>query len=926
MAQPPSPTTTVTNPRIAKLIELETSGRIKPQHQTELDTYRAQGWAPKRASSGVTESERTAAFLATRVAGGIDDIERATKQDPSAAKPSVLPVVAGMFGQVPRNYANSDERQRVENAQLDLLDSALTLGTGAAYTREQLEGYRQSYFPQLGEGEGAVADKQMRLRRLLESARVKSGGAAPLIEEALNRIGNPEQPTDNKERLNLLEAPAAALDVATGVRGGPLSVEVGDVSSPQTPEFRAGLNALLDDPNTTKDQILEYWDKNAPGALDKGADPRAAPLSNDRGNDETFTGAALENADAAIRGVADTATLGLATRAAALGDTVFNGGTYAENLARQRATDLYDEQVNPGFRFAGQLAGGIALPSGVAGAGLRAEEAALAAGRTAEQAKVAARYGVARRMGLEGAGIGGTYGFNSDYGDFGDRLSSGVLGAAGGGALGYGLGRLAARFGAGPSGGVPPENPAREVVEAGRRLDVPINAADVNPGARNTVAYLESTPGGSGPIQRNIATANERLSSAVEGLGQGGTDVGAMGVGDIVQNAGRRFIERSRQTKDKLYKRAESLAGDTRVASQAAVDTLDEQIARLSETPNANRGELSLLQDLRADLVDEAGNLKPLSVQAIRDLRTSMRGEIGTRNLTLSGAEARVNNVIDAASADIATALEANAPGAASAFRRADQFYKDRQTKINDVISKFIGPRQTPISAQQAFARIESMAGKRGDARRLSEMMGTLDREERRDVAATIAEQLGQRTPEDDFSPALFISHAAKISPEARQTIFGAEGARIISDLEKVSRVKRDVQRSLNNSRSGQVANYARMLSSIALGGAGGAAVGGPVGGVVGAGLAAGAGIAARNVSARALMNPRFAEWLAQGAKIKGSINSPVAQRHIAKLADIAAKNPTLRGDIEAIEQRIVSYANDNATRAAASGGNESDQ
>ena len=46
----PNPTQTVTNPRIAKLIELEVSGRIKPEHQQELDTYRAQGLAPKKSS------------------------------------------------------------------------------------------------------------------------------------------------------------------------------------------------------------------------------------------------------------------------------------------------------------------------------------------------------------------------------------------------------------------------------------------------------------------------------------------------------------------------------------------------------------------------------------------------------------------------------------------------------------------------------------------------------------------------------------------------------------------------------------------------------------------------------------------------------------------------------------------------------------
>jgi hypothetical protein len=75
--------------------------------------------------------------------------------------------------------ANPEARQQVEAAQLEILDAALTLGTGAAYTREQLENYRRSYFPQLGDKKGTVSDKQQRLKSLIDSAMIKSGRAAP---------------------------------------------------------------------------------------------------------------------------------------------------------------------------------------------------------------------------------------------------------------------------------------------------------------------------------------------------------------------------------------------------------------------------------------------------------------------------------------------------------------------------------------------------------------------------------------------------------------------------------------------------------------------------------------------------------------------------------------------------------------------------
>jgi hypothetical protein len=42
-----------------------------------------------------------------------------------------------------------------------------------------LENYRRSYFPQLGDKQGTVSDKQQRLKSLIDSAMIKSGRAAP---------------------------------------------------------------------------------------------------------------------------------------------------------------------------------------------------------------------------------------------------------------------------------------------------------------------------------------------------------------------------------------------------------------------------------------------------------------------------------------------------------------------------------------------------------------------------------------------------------------------------------------------------------------------------------------------------------------------------------------------------------------------------
>lgn len=147
----------------------------------------------KAKTKPTTEAENTASFLATRVQNGLNQLNEVTEKKPGAAKPEILPEIARNFpyfgNDTAANIVTSADRQQVEAAQLDVLDAALTLGTGAAYTKEQLNGYRRSYFPQIGDDEKTVAAKRERLGTLLEAARVKAGRAAPMIDEALAKAG-----------------------------------------------------------------------------------------------------------------------------------------------------------------------------------------------------------------------------------------------------------------------------------------------------------------------------------------------------------------------------------------------------------------------------------------------------------------------------------------------------------------------------------------------------------------------------------------------------------------------------------------------------------------------------------------------------------------------------------------------------------------
>ena len=139
--------------------------------------------APAQNKGNVTEGERKAETLRQRMEGSLNQLQSVTKENPGAASPSLLAETARKIplfgGDNTANAVMGSDRQRVEAAQLDILDAALTLGTGAAYTKEQLEGYRRSFFPQPFDSEETVKDKKDRLDNILRSARTAAGRAAP---------------------------------------------------------------------------------------------------------------------------------------------------------------------------------------------------------------------------------------------------------------------------------------------------------------------------------------------------------------------------------------------------------------------------------------------------------------------------------------------------------------------------------------------------------------------------------------------------------------------------------------------------------------------------------------------------------------------------------------------------------------------------
>lgn len=147
-----------------------------------------------------TEDQNKSAGYALRMERALESIAGSAEKNPGANQPGFGTALIDMLPEAAGNYLKSDERQNIEAAQLDALDAALTLNTGAAYTREQLYGLRKSYFPQPGDSESTIKAKEDRLKGLIDTARLRARGAYPQ-EQQKPDAQEPQQ--SNRIRIKL---------------------------------------------------------------------------------------------------------------------------------------------------------------------------------------------------------------------------------------------------------------------------------------------------------------------------------------------------------------------------------------------------------------------------------------------------------------------------------------------------------------------------------------------------------------------------------------------------------------------------------------------------------------------------------------------------------------------------------------------------
>lgn len=335
--------------------------------------------------------------------------------------------------------------------------------------------------------------------------------------------------------------------------------------------------------------------------------------------------------------------------------------------------------------------------------------------------------------------------------------------------------------------------------------------------------------------------------------------------------------------KGKAAKSGGAAVGAT-VQPKEALAALDAQIADLRATgENANAEAIRYLDDVRADLAKEGG----VTIDAIRNIRTNMRGQISQRGLTGTDTDRRVMAAIDGANLDMARDLP---PEAAQAFKAADAFYKERQDFISKTLKAVMGDRNNPLPPETAAARLTSMTQGKGNFERFSSMWKELSPEDQADTAATIAETLGRKANGDFSVPALIKSLDPKkgINPRTARLIFGEDGAKALDDLRAIASAKDETQRALNNSRTGTAVNAAGDSLRTLMWGLFGFTQGGPVGAAGGAAARGFFSSLSEKRAARMLMNPDFTKLLRNAP----NTNDPATiNRYFSRVAGVLGAN-----------------------------------
>jgi len=885
-------------------------------------------------ATAVGEERKASSFL-LRALGSNDSYEAQDIGPRSLAGQAFSDIAPNALNSLPSWAGNSPERQVADTNQDEFIAASLRQDSGAAIPPEEMTRQRRIYFPMPGDGPEVIAAKKQARLRAIEGLKQSSG---KLLDETEKRyqamktdtqlmaLGITIDPAQMQDGVIINPAPntpnmtggvPTGTDVRLGIEGDAGGFDrtayLANIGLDPNKEatLMAGLNAITGNPELTADDMIKvYADLGAPlpNAADFQQQLEYARKGYRFGPVDSSVAEADYNKQVADEAAAMDAGLGEAGLSELSQQGMMIGlGDEAAGVGRGLSRLLQGENPIEGYRL-GRDAQRLRLDQA------REREGVL--GTAAEIAGGGASFGTAaltstvpqttRQLVNSGALQGALSGFGYGEGAGGSAVGT-VAGAALGAGATFGLTKGAQLVGSriGRKATAEAVDTARAANEEG--LVLPRAILDPKAGVRATA--LDSTMAGRPVIDRTMKGVADAVAGRAGNLSAGNVIPDGENVGNLVRTAAERSIKDSGKAATRAYDKAENLAGNAKVAPTNALASIKGAIGDLTETAGLNSPEINFLKTLETDFS------KDLSVGALRRARTKMRKLISKGELTFGESEARVLGIMDAAADDIRAGLSSQGKAdAARAFDVADKGYRERMDFINGTLQKLIGRRQDNLAGETIARKLTAMRGKGGDAEGLRKFFNTLAPNEKADIAATVADSLGKNT-KGEFSLAYLAKNIENIPASTRATIFGADGAKSLANLKTIATAFDKVKRNTSNTGLGN--DWRSILTSVGVGGGGTAVLGGGVSGTaLAAGVAAGGAKLGRDyISARMAMSPKFQRWLSKAVIARTPQQIADSMRGLNR---IAATEPAIGGEVNALSNYLLQAANDTGPMAAA--------
>lgn len=351
------------------------------------------------------------------------------------------------------------------------------------------------------------------------------------------------------------------------------------------------------------------------------------------------------------------------------------------------------------------------------------------------------------------------------------------------------------------------------------------------------------------------------------------------------------------------------MASQKLTAAQDAYDQLRNQVVapeRLAQARKAIEDARSELDNamITANRPTEGGQLSWADMNRFR----SIVGEIiGQPGVTRDGSDiAALRKLYGALTTDMEATAAQQGPRALTEFRRATQFWRGREARIDDVFATLLG-KDGNRSDEAVFKQINQWAqNSGGDFGRVARTIRSMPEDEANTVRATIVQRMGlaparrQDVTQEVFSPAEFAAQWNGMAPRAKSVIFPNQQHR--QDLDKLAMLMDGMKQAnqyqnfsntslgVNVTTQGAIA-YANLPMAITL-----------ALGQFGAG--------------KLLASPRFARAIASTVRLP----EQVAPRKLSEqLKVVAAREPLIANDVRAVADYVSKTLSQSPVRAAAS-------